>query len=110
MERVVGRLLRRRKLIDTALRRPMVKMSEVALCLLIEPTLGGSAKGYGKTDRHLGADSGTAVQNGGKGLAAHTQRFRSLRNGDAKGFKTKSLDDLPRMRWIVHAHRLLPQW
>jgi hypothetical protein len=28
-----------------------------------------------------------------------------LRNGDAERLKTKGLNDLARMRWIVHTHR-----
>ena len=62
----------------------LLSVPEVVLRLLVEPTLGGRTKGNGKTDRHLGADPGTAIQNGGQGLAAYSQRFCRLRNGDAK--------------------------
>jgi hypothetical protein len=73
--------------------------------LLVEPTLGGGAKGNGKTDRHLRANPGTAIQNCRKGFAAYSQSFCGPRNGDAEWLKAKSLDDLPRMRWVVHTHR-----
>src|SRR2546425_9091087 len=83
-ERVVGRLLRRRQLRNPKLLSTLLSVPEVVLRLLVEPTLGGRTKGNGKTDRHLGADPGTAIQNGGQGLAAYSQRFCRLRNGDGK--------------------------
>src|SRR3989442_751118 len=105
LKRIVGRLPRRRKLRNPKLLSALLSVPEVVLRLLVEPTLGGRAKGNGKTDRHLGADSGTAIQNGRQGLAAYSQSFCGLRNGEAKWLKAKGLDDLARMRWIVHTHR-----
>src|SRR3989442_13426491 len=69
LKRIVGRLPRRRKLRNPKLLSALLSVPEVVLRLLVEPTLGGRTKGNGKTDRHLGADPGTAIQNGGQGLA-----------------------------------------
>src|SRR3990172_4697338 len=100
----VGRLLRRRELHNQKLLPTLLGVPEVVLRLLVEPTLGGGAKGNGKADCHLRADPGTAIQNGRKGLTAYSQSFCGSRNGDAKWLKAKSLDDLSRMRWVVHTH------
>src|SRR5712692_6784998 len=105
LKRVVGRLLRRRQLRNAKLLPTLLSVPQIVLRLLVEPTLGGRTKGNGKTNRHLGADPGTAIQNGGQGLAAYSQSFCGLRNGEAKWLKAKGLDDLARMRWIVHTHR-----
>jgi len=109
LERAVGRLLRRRKPGNSKSLPTPLRVPEVVLRLLVEPTLGGRAKGNGKADRHLRADSGTAIQNGGQRLPAYPQGFCGLRDRQAKWLKTKGLDDLARMRWIVHTHRGLPQ-
>jgi hypothetical protein len=74
---------------------------KVVLRLLVQPTLGGGAKGNGKTDRHISADPGAAIQNGRKGLAADSQRLCGMRNGNAEWLKAKGLDDLSRMRWVM---------
>ena len=109
MGQEVGRLLRRRELRNPKLLPTLLGVPKVVLRLLVEPTLCGGAKGNGKTDRHLRADSSTAIQNGRKGLAAYSQSFCGLRNGDAEWLKAKSLNDLSRMRWIVHTHRYSSQ-
>ena len=99
------RRLRRRKLRHPKLLPTQLSVPEVVLRLLVKPTLGGRAKGNRKTDRHLGANPGTAIQNGGQGLAAYSQSFRGLRHGEAEWLKAKGFDDLARMRWIMHTHR-----
>ena len=108
LERAVGRLLRRRKPGNSKSLPTPLRVPEVVLRLLGEPTLGGRAEGTGKTDRHLRADPGTVVQNGGQGLAAHSKRFGGLRDRDAEWLEAQRLDDLARMRWIVHSHRSDP--
>jgi len=101
VERWVGRPLRRREPRNPKLLSTLLGVPKVVLRLLVEPTLGGGAKGDGKTDRHLRANPRTAIQNGRKGLAAYSQSICSVRNGDAEWLKAKSLDDLSRMRWVV---------
>src|SRR3990172_4644146 len=105
VERVVGRLLRRRQLRNSKLLPTLLGVPEIVLRLLVEPALGGRPKGNRKTDRHLWADPGPAIQNGGQGLTADSKRFCSLRDGDAKWLQTKALDDLARMGRVVHTHR-----
>jgi len=49
-------------------------------------------------------------QNGRQGLAALLPKaFCGLRNGEASGSRPKGLDDLARMRWIVHYASATPQ-
>jgi hypothetical protein len=79
----------------------LLGVPKVVLRLLVEPTLGRGAKGNGKTDRHLRANPGTAIQNGRKGLTAYSQSFCGVRNRNAEWLKAKSLDDLSRMRRVV---------
>ena len=97
--------LRRREPRNPKMLPALLSVPKVVLRLLVEPTFGGGAKGNGKTDRHLRANPGTAIQNGRKSLTAYSQSFCGVRNGNAEWLKAKDLDDLSRMRRVMHTHR-----
>src|SRR2546428_5799007 len=75
-----ARFLRRHELRNPKLLPALLGVPKVVLRLLVEPTLGGGAKGHGKTDCHLRADPSTAIQNGREGLTTYSQSLRGLRN------------------------------
>ena len=98
------RLLCRGKLSNPKLLATPFRMPKIILRLLIEPAFSGRSKRNGKTNGHLGTDTGPAVQNGGERLAANAKGLRGLRDAHAQGFKAKGFDDLARMRGVMHTH------
>jgi len=51
----------------------LLRVPEVVLCLLVQPTLGGGTKGDRKAHSHLRADASSTVQDGGESLAADAE-------------------------------------
>ena len=72
-------------------------MPEVVLDLLIHPALGRGPEGAGQPHGHLGADAGTAIQDGRQGLSAHTERLRSGGDGEAERFQAEGPKDFTRV-------------
>lgn len=84
-----------------------LRLPQVVLKLLIEPTLRTGIEGDRKTHSHLWAYAGTAVHDPGQGFATDPERSRGFRDGQIQGFQAQGLEYLSRVRWTVHLHVLV---
>ena len=82
----------------------LLRMPQIVLGLLIEPTLCGCSKRDGKAYRHFGTDTRTPIQDRRKRFPAYIERFGCRSNRKAKRLEAERSQNLARMRWIVHTH------
>ncbi len=73
--------------------RLSLRLPEVVLYLLVEPTLGAGIESFTQPDRHSGADPGTAIEQGGKSLSRNSERFRRFGHREPERFDAEFVQD-----------------
>src|SRR6202795_4643444 len=72
-----------------------------------QPRFRRAAERFREPDRHLGADPRLAVDDVVESLPGDAKDPRSLRDGQAQGFKTGGSDTASGVRWVFHRHGIL---
>jgi len=81
-----------------------LRVPQVILKLLVQPTFRTGVECDGETNSHLGADARTPVQDAGKSLTTDSKRSRGFRDTQIQRLQAQSFEYLARMWWIVHLH------
>lgn len=70
-----------------------------------QPTLGRSAECLRQSKRYFRRDAGLTLDETAKGLRGDIQEFSDLPMADSVRLEIYVVDELARMRRIVHAHQ-----